>query len=244
MNRKLKENVEEHKTYSTITVISLCTAFTFSEEINNRKLKMMARIFFIIYMFATQFIQIQAQFGINKPNNNDEEIPNPIQNSNNGMVMNMDMQNELDFENDPELQAAIQMFADMPPQEMMETIQELKEMFGDDPETMKEIEEIMEEISKMDASGIEQNMKEIMDEEMVAMAMADTLELLQNADEHDWDRILEHKDAILEVVISSGAMSDEEIVLFRDDPDAWEEELMLIWDELKKQSEDAVNDEL
>lgn len=191
------------------------------------------KICFITYMLTTQFLHIQAQFGIKKetPNKINEELNNPIQATESGY----ESDNVIDFD-DPELQAAIQMFADMTPQEMMETIEELKDMLGDDPETLKEIEEIMQEIAKMDALDLEQNLQEIMDEELVAQAMTDTLELLKNADEHDWQRVLEHKDAILEVVISSGAMSEEEIVLFRNDPEAWEEELMLIWEELKNQS--------
>ena len=85
---------------------------------------MFGRICFIIYLFTTYFIQIQAQFGVNKPKN--DEIPkNPIQNSEpDGMG------STLDFD-DPELQAAIELFAAMSPEEMTKTIEELKDMLGE-----------------------------------------------------------------------------------------------------------------
>ena len=198
-------------------------------------------------MFTTQCIHVHAQFGINKKvpqqdtdNGNDilggEDAIGFDMNMNMDMNMNTNMDDDfIDFD-DPELAEAIELFAGMSPEEMTETIEELKEMFGDDPEMMKEIEEIMNEIAQMDSSEIEQNMKDLMDEEMVAMAMADTLEMLKNADENDWERILENKDAILEAVISAGVVSDSEILHFENDPAAWEEELMLIWKELKSQA--------
>jgi hypothetical protein len=197
---------------------------------------MFGKICFIIYLFITHFIQIQAQFGVNKPKK--DEIQNPIQNSDpDGMG------STLDFD-DPELQAAIELFAAMSPEEMTRTIEELKDMLGDDPEILREIDEIMAEIAKMDAGELQQNMKDLLDDEMVNMAMDDTLELLQNAGESDWEKVLDNKDAILEAVISTGAMSDEEIAIYRAEPDSWEEELRLIWDELKQQAEDSVHSEL
>ena len=68
--------------------------------------------------------------------------------------------------------------------------------------------------------------------------MADPLEMLRRADESDWDKVLENKNAILDAVISSGMMSNEEIELFRINPEAWEEELRGIWTELKNQADE------
>jgi len=137
---------------------------------------------------------------------------------------------DIDF-TDPELLEAIQMFSEM-------SLDEIKEIFGDDPEALKEIEKVMEEISKLDPSEIEESMKALMEEELIASAMTDTLEMLAAADsatdEQDWEKILENKDVILEAVIASGSMSEEDIALYLKDGGAWEEELSGIWNELKE----------
>jgi hypothetical protein len=78
-----------------------------------------------------------------------------------------------------------------------------------------------------------------MAEEEIAQSMAETMELLQNADESDWNRILENKDAILQAVISTGVISEEEIAEYQSNPDAWERELLSIWEELKMQAADT-----
>jgi hypothetical protein len=170
-----------------------------------------------LVMFLT-IIGVDAQFGINK---NDD-----VSNDNTNMGID-----------DPELAEAIQMFADMSPEEMMETMKELRYMFENDPETMKEVEEIMQEIAKLDPAEMKQSLTGSIDEEMAAKAMDDTMDMLKNADESDWNKIRENKEQILEVVIQSGVMDVEEVRLFRTDPDAWEEELKIIWKELKMQAD-------
>ena len=47
---------------------------------------------------------------------------------------------------DPELLMAIEMFSKMSPDEMEDTMLELKSMFGDDPETLVAIDEVLKEI--------------------------------------------------------------------------------------------------
>lgn len=172
---------------------------------------------------------------IQEEENNDNDIltSSSLENSNSHSLGNDEMI-DIDF-TDPELLEAIQMFSEM-------SLDEIKEIFGDDPEALKEIEKVMEEISKLDPSEIEESMKALMEEELIASAMTDTLEMLAAADadaatdtdEQDWDKILENKDVILEAVIASGSMSEEDIALFLKDGDAWEEELSGIWNELKE----------
>jgi len=179
---------------------------------------LLGRTLLPLLIVLLSFICIDAQFGINK--NADASNDN-----------NMDIINA-----DQELDEAIQMFASMSPEEMMETMEELREMFGNDPETMKEVEEIMKEIAELEPAEMEERFKELVDEEMAVKAMDDTMDMLKNADEGDWNNILEKKEQILEVVIQSGVMDAEEVRLFRTDPDAWEEELKIIWEELKNQA--------
>mmetsp|Transcript_16592 Transcript_16592/g.23389 ORF Transcript_16592/g.23389 Transcript_16592/m.23389 type:complete len:193 (-) Transcript_16592:39-617(-) len=137
---------------------------------------------------------------------------------------------------DPEMTEAIDMFANMSPEEMEETMQELMNMFGDDPETAAAIQDVMKEIGGMDGQAVKQSMEEMMAEKQVAGAIGETLEMLANADEGMFKTILGEKDAILESVIESGSLSAEDIAKYRNDPSLWEAELKHIWLELKKQA--------
>lgn len=202
---------------------------------------------FIIAICLSFIGAVSAQFGVGKKKPQQQEVQDlqDILNhddsiNSNGLGLDM---------NDPELLEAIQMFADMSPEEMMETMEELKEMFSNDPETLREIEEVILELSKLDANDIEQQLRELLEEEDAAKSMAETMEFLQNADESDWNRILENKDAILQAVIATGAISEEEIAEYQTNPGAWERELLSIWEELKMHAADAetnqqMNDEL
>jgi len=186
-------------------------------------------------MSANAFEMKKHDNSIQEEENNDNDILTSSSLENSHLLGNDEMI-DIDF-TDPELLGAIQMFSEM-------SLDEIKEIFGDDPEALKEIEEVMEEISKLDPSEIEESMKALMEEELIASAMTDTLEMLTgtaadadaatDTDEQDWDKILENKDVILEAVIASGSMSEEDIALFLKDGDAWEEELSGIWNELKE----------
>uniref|UniRef100_A0A7S3QAN2 Magnesium transporter MgtE intracellular domain-containing protein n=1 Tax=Chaetoceros debilis TaxID=122233 RepID=A0A7S3QAN2_9STRA len=191
----------------------------------------------LLVMSANAFDMKKHSISIQEEENNDKDIltSSSLENSHShSHSLRDDEMIDIDF-TDPELLEAIQMFSEM-------SLDEIKEIFGDDPEALKEIEEVMEEISKLDPSEIEESMKALMEEELIASAMTDTLEMLAAADadaatdtdEQDWDKILENKDVILEAVIASGSMSEEDIALFLKDGDAWEEELSGIWNELKE----------
>lgn len=195
---------------------------------------------FIVLTFAT--IPAEAQlFGLGKKK--DKKETNPASEQDDDIAtsiqqVQLDANEELLNLNDPDLQEAMQMFADMSPDEMMDTIKSLQEEFKDDPELLAELDTIMEELSQLDSDEIQASLDSIMNEEMTAKSMVDTLDMLKNADDNAWETIMENKDAILQVVIESGIMTQEEVELFQNDGKAWEEELEFLWKELKQQAND------
>mmetsp|Transcript_11834 Transcript_11834/g.13915 ORF Transcript_11834/g.13915 Transcript_11834/m.13915 type:complete len:182 (+) Transcript_11834:74-619(+) len=137
---------------------------------------------------------------------------------------------------DAELDEAIQMFASMSPEEMQETILEMTELLGDDPESIESLNEIMLEISKMDATDAANRLAELVQEEDIALAMGDTMEFLQTANEGTWEQVLSKKDHILQSLITNESLSQEDIDLYKGNPKAWEDELKAIWGELQKEA--------
>lgn len=195
---------------------------------------MIARILILCCVGLRLFsITVDGQFGMNK---NKVKVPEDD--------LTIEKKEEPVNFDDPELLGAIQTFATLTPEELKETMDELQEIFKDDPETFKEIEEVMTEVAKLDPSEIESTMAILRQEDKEATEIADTLQMLREADEEDWSNVLANKDEILQSVIASGVMSDEEIELFQNDPTAWESELGVIWDELMEQAEKATHDEL
>ncbi len=196
----------------------------------------MTRILIFIAFLCVQLLvlstEVDAFGGFGKGSDDENEDQIAVSEAN---TRETQQEDSIDF-SDPELLEAIQTLAHLSPEEMMETIDELKEIFRDDPDTLREIEDIMLEITKLDASEIDKSLKDLAEEEMVAYAMGETLELLKAADENDWQNILDNKDTILETVIASNVMSQEEIEHFVNDPSAWENELQAIWKELKMQA--------
>ena len=79
-------------------------------------------------------------------------------------------------------------------------------------------------------------MEELMQEEDAAYDIAETMEMLANADESMWEDIIAQKDALLETIIEAGGFTEEEIQTYREDPQAWENELRNIWNELKQEA--------
>ncbi len=194
------------------------------------------KFLFILLVVLSISYQTTAQFGISakkktKKTSDDGEIGSHYE--------------DVDFHNDPELKAAIQNFADMSPEEMKETILALMEdIDSNDVETLKELDSILEELSKLDAEEIEEDLYSIMEEEAVAKSMAETMALLQQSGDDAWEKIISKKDLILDVVTQSGVMSEDEITLFQNNPSAWEEELKEIWNEMKAVAAASGNDEL
>ncbi len=183
---------------------------------------MMKSLLLLTFFLTFLTLHASAQFGIKKKTKSAD-----------GKSATYEEDQIIDFDNDPELKQAIQDFANMSPEEMKETILELKEEMKDDPESLAELDRVLNLISKMDAKEMEENIKAIMEEEDVARSMADTLQLLHKSGDEAWEKIIKHKDAILDSVIQLGVMSEDEIKLFKSDEAAWEEELKHIWGEMK-----------
>lgn len=191
----------------------------------------------LICIVTVQLTFVQAQFGINKnvPNNDNNKAADGASDLDDPSLQKAML-------DDPDLKEAIQMFADMSPEEMIETIAALKEELKDDPETLKELDGIIEELSTLSEEEIQKNLQDIMAEEAVAQSMRETLEMLSKADEGAWEKILANKELILDSVIEGGMLSEEEIELFKNDGTAWEDELKFIWSELKKQGEESTEE--
>ena len=135
--------------------------------------------------------------------------------------------------NDPRLIEAMEMFGNMSPEEMKETMAELRAMLGDDPETIEAINQVMNEISTMDKSQIEGSLKDMVEQDEIRVAMKDALEMLKDG---QWDVIWEHRMLIRDAVIDSGKISPDDAAKFKTDDVAWEKELKFIWNELQKQA--------
>ena len=135
--------------------------------------------------------------------------------------------------NDPRLMDAMEIFANMSPEEMEETMKELQGMLGDDPETIDAIQDVMKEIRSMNANDIPNSLKDLVEEDEVRVAMKDALQILKDG---QWDTIWEHRNFIRDAVIDSGKISPEDAARFKTDQNAWEEELKFIWNELQKQA--------
>jgi len=137
---------------------------------------------------------------------------------------------------DPELLNAMEIFANMSPEEMEETMRELKEMLGDDPEALAAMEQVMQEIPKMKADHIQSSLKELIEEDEIAAATQDALEMLRSG---SFDAVFEKRNEILEAVIASGKIDAVDAARFQASPTAWEAELKHIWSELMKQANEA-----
>lgn len=206
-----------------------------SSDILHRLLTMITRSFlFLLGIILVNFSNhlVSAQFGVGKKKPPKDPAPQEDYVSSDILITS---ESGLEF-SDPELAEAIEMFANMSPEEMMDTMKELREMFSNDPQTLKEIEEVITELSNINIDDFGDQLRDLISEEELANSIAETMEILQNADDSDWNRILENKDAILEAVIATGAIDDEDIVEYKRNPDAWEQELRSIWAELKMQA--------
>lgn len=199
------------------------------------------QLYLLLLIISITFQISTAQFGIGVKKKTKKSVPN---NEGTSTTTSSHYEDVVDFHDDPELQEAIQQFADMSPEDMKATILDLKESIGvdGDPETLKELDSILEELAQMDSIEMEEQLQSLMEEEAVAHSMAETMELLSKSGDDAWEKIISKKDLILESVIQTGVMSEEEIATFRNDPGAWEEELKEIWKEMKAVA--AANEEL
>jgi len=140
--------------------------------------------------------------------------------------------------NDPEMQAAIAELAAMDAGEWEEVMNELAAEFHDDPQALKHMEEAFATLSQSSAEDIASTISDLTtpSDVEVTSSVLYNLELLSKADSAAFEtQILPMKDQILEAVFQKGGMTEEDVVMFRSDRDAWEKELRLIWTELSKE---------
>ena len=128
------------------------------------------------------------------------------------------------------------MLAGMSPEEMDETMKELLDMMGDDPETVAAIKGVFQDLPNMVEKDIQSSLLKMMLNDGVAAATQDALQVLGAS---DWGTIWNKQGVILEAVIQSGKMSVEDAALFKSDKAAWEKELRFIWNELQTQAKEA-----
>lgn len=134
---------------------------------------------------------------------------------------------------DPELmEQALELFAHMSAEERDETMKELKEILGDDPEALIAFEQIMRETPKMTVQVILKSLKKMESKDEVAsLATDEALKLLRS---ESWDTIWEKRSEILEELSASGKINETDAARFRSNPDAWEAELKYVLNELKE----------
>lgn len=142
---------------------------------------------------------------------------------------------------DPELLQAMEIFANMSPDEMEDVLKELQMVLGDDPEALEAMREVMEELPAMKAADIQRNLKNLVEQDEIAKATADALDLLRKG---EWNAIWARRQEILDAVISSGKIDPEDAARFRSDPSEWEAELKHIWGELQKLAAQEDSNEL
>uniref|UniRef100_A0A7S2S136 Calmodulin n=1 Tax=Eucampia antarctica TaxID=49252 RepID=A0A7S2S136_9STRA len=173
---------------------------------------------------------VSGQFGVKKSDSNSDVL------SRGGGDDDVNLKEMQDVFDDPEMAEAMQMFTDMSPDEMRKTMEVMLGNLDDDPETQKALETAMDELSKMNAEEIEQAFSEILEEEQRANDISDTINLLAQLEQSSWDEIMSAKDLILDAVIESGQMSQDDIDTYKNDPSAWEKELQFLWKELKNEA--------
>lgn len=173
---------------------------------------------FSTFLFPNQ--PVQCQFGVGR-----KETDPGADSSDTGGGLNL---------LDPDLIEAMELFADLSPEEMEEMMEDVKQLIGDDPSTLEAIEEVKREIPKL--KTIKQNLKDLVSREEVLPATDEALQMLTQLGDHTWDTIWNRQDDILKAVINSGQMNDEDIARFTNSPDEWEKELRFIWNELQNEA--------
>jgi hypothetical protein len=133
---------------------------------------------------------------------------------------------------------AMEMFANMSPEEMEETMMELQQMLGDDPETMAAIQQVIEEIPNMKTGDVQSSLEIMVAEDELQAATNDALKMLQSS-EHAWESIWEQRDQLLDAVLATGKIAPMDAARFQADPKEWEAELKHIYQELQKQAATA-----
>eukprot|EP00980_Cylindrotheca_fusiformis_P011386 scaffold2638_cov114-Cylindrotheca_fusiformis.AAC.14 len=149
---------------------------------------------------------------------------------------------------DEELVEALEIFQRMSPEEMEETVLELMKQMDDDPDGRAELESLLNDIlpelklqqqQDQDQQQQQQNLKQMIEEDEIAVATQDALRLLSGS---SWEDLWAKQDIVLEGVLNSGQLTPEDAALFKSDKAAWKEQLKFIWDELQKQAAAAASE--
>ena len=184
-----------------------------------------------LLLLSIHFQTTTAQFGVSKGTTEEDILDDTG-------IDDYDTDDFMSNVSDLELAEAFQMLAEMSPDEMQETMEELKSLMGDDPEAIAEIEAVMNELSQMSPEELAMTMEELMEEEADAYSIQETMDMLANADDDMWEEIIETKDILLEHIFTAGGFTEEEYQTFKESPEDWEKELRGIWDELRQEAQD------
>jgi len=121
---------------------------------------------------------------------------------------------------------AMEQFANMDPDAMMNMIQESM----NDPATMKYLEQfgagmgdVMQQLAAMDP----ETMKQQITENLAQMASPDTL-----------NTVLEQQDEVLESLLMQGLITEEQMIEFQNDPTKFEEQMAQAFEEMNKMLSD------
>ena len=141
--------------------------------------------------------------------------------------------------NDPDALQAMELFMGMSPSEREETIRELMEAVGDDPEKRAEMELLLSKLPAVDAEqlknspgGMRSSLKQMVQDDEFAKARTDAKQSLGGT---PWSLFVENSDAILEATIASGQISPEQAATFKSDNEAWLKQLRVIWEDVAMQ---------
>ncbi|EJK68314.1 hypothetical protein THAOC_10518 [Thalassiosira oceanica] len=138
--------------------------------------------------------------------------------------------------NDADALQAMELFMAMSPTEREETIRDLMEAVGDDPEKRADMELLLSKLPAVDAEqlknspgGTRSSLKQMVQDDEFAKAREDAKQTLGGT---PWDLFVENSDAILEATIASGQISPEQAATFKSDKEAWLKQLRVIWEDV------------
>lgn len=154
------------------------------------------------------------------------------------MNQHQQQQQATGLEDDHELLGALEIFAGMSPDEMLETVTQMMSMLGDDPAALAEFQKILELLPMIQTDS---NLLQMAKDDEIASATNDALRMIGDS---DWQTVWDMEEVILDAVLESGKLSPEDAATFKTDKNAWKEELRFIYDQLQKQAAEVRGDEL
>uniref|UniRef100_A0A7S3P6Z9 Uncharacterized protein n=1 Tax=Amphora coffeiformis TaxID=265554 RepID=A0A7S3P6Z9_9STRA len=146
-----------------------------------------------------------------------------------------------DVMDNEELVSAMEIFMAMSEQERYETIQGLLEAVGHDPAKRKEMEQfiaMLPPILSDDESQNSQkhNIRQLIQQDELLKAKHDAAQHIPQ----DWDSFWSMQAEILEATLASGQLTPEQAATFKTDETAWEEQLRMIYNDLRGGGDDEL----